>query len=401
MTKQEALLALQQIEGIGPVHLRRLLEYFHYEPQRIWQASLDRLGQVPGMGTRWIAGMSKVDWQAAQAECLACGEQNISLLCYHDGGYPSLLLPLADPPVLLYTAGSLLPQDDLAIAIVGTRQATSYGRRLAYTLAKELAKHGITVVSGLARGIDGAAHAGALAGGGRTIAVLGHGLNIIYPADHRELSEQIKESGALVSEFSLATEPAAYFFPRRNRIISGLSLGVIVVEGKNDSGALITADCALEQGREVFATPGEIGRPQSEGPHTLIQQGAKLVTNIDDVLEEIPALAERLRASASGTGATDDDCFASGQASETTPAVFATPEVKNAPISTVTPVKQPVRLSNDEHKIWQVLTPEPQPVELIVQKSNLTVAVVNSCLLQMEIRCLAKMFPGQGYGRLE
>lgn len=386
MTHQEAILAMLQIEGLGPVHLRQLLEHFDYDPRRVWQASLADLGQVAGMGTRWIAGMDKVDWSKGTRECQQCQARNIALLCYHTTAYPRLLLPLRDPPILLYAAGTLLPQDDLAVAIVGTRQASKYGVRIAYHLAQELAQHGITVVSGLARGIDTAAHQGALAGGGRTIAVLGHGLDTIYPPDNTELAQQIATRGALVSEFPLAAPPLSPHFPRRNRIISGMSLGVIVVEGSKDSGALITVDSALEQGREVFAVPGEIGRAQSEGPHFLIQQGAKLVTSLDDVLEEIPALAEKFQRKV--------DAAAGGD-------LFATlaPENDDVPARTSAAAAATPPLNELEKSIWQALADEPQPIEIIVQKSKLGVSVVNSCLLQMELRKLVQMSPGLGYSR--
>lgn len=211
-------------------------------------------------------------------------------------GYPKLLREIHDPPELLTVKGTLLPEDEAAVAIVGTRAATPYGLSVAERLAEELARCGITVVSGLAEGIDRAAHEGALKAGGRTIAVVGHGLSRIYPAHHQELAEQIARSGCILSEFPMEEKPNPWNFPKRNRIISGLSLGVVVVEAPVKSGALITAREAMEQGREVFAVPGPISSRQSEGTHALLKDGAKLVCKVQDILEELaPQLKELLK----------------------------------------------------------------------------------------------------------
>lgn len=207
-----------------------------------------------------------------------------------DPEYPKNLLNIYDPPENLYIKGSFLSQDSKSIAIVGTRKPTHYGLSVAKKLAYELASLGITIVSGLALGVDTEAHKGALEANGRTIAVIGTGLNIIYPPENAQLTDQIISSGAVVSELTPDTAPANWTFPRRNRIISGLSVGVIVIEGGYKSGAMITAKLALEQGREVFAVPGNIESENSKGPHWLIKQGAKLTENIDDVLDELTHL---------------------------------------------------------------------------------------------------------------
>jgi len=204
-----------------------------------------------------------------------------------DERYPAWLGTIADPPAVLYCAGLIEPQDRQAVALVGARQATPYGLRVTETLARELSGAGFTIVSGLARGIDTAAHRAALEAGGRTIAVLGCGLDVDYPLGHARLREDIAGGGAVVTEYAPDTKPLAHHFPRRNRIISGLSLGVVVIEAAEDSGSLITARLALEQGREVFAVPGSIEAPLSRGPHGLLKQGAKLVETVDDIIEEL------------------------------------------------------------------------------------------------------------------
>lgn len=216
----------------------------------------------------------------------------IKTLGFQDKDYPVNLRYIYQPPSTIYLRGELLLEDNIAIAIVGSRKATDYGLRNAERLGFELASRGVTVVSGLARGIDTAAHKGALRARGRTIAVLGSGLDVIYPPENKKLAEAITQYGAVISEFTPDAPPTRYNFPQRNRIISGLALGVVIVEAAKRSGSLITADFALEQGREVFALPGEIGSFTSEGTHNLIKQGAKLVQSIDDIIDELEALKE-------------------------------------------------------------------------------------------------------------
>lgn len=205
-------------------------------------------------------------------------------------GYPYLLAQIPTPPQVLYVRGKLLPQDNYAVAVVGTRRPTSYGRKVAGQLAGELAERGVTVVSGLARGIDGVAHRAALAAGGRTIAVVAHGLDMVYPPEHTDLAAAITRRGAVVTEYPPGTRVDKSRFPARNRIIAGLCLGVVVVEGASKSGTKITARLAGEYGREVFAVPGPMGNRLSQGPMELIQLGAKLVKNVEDILEELPQI---------------------------------------------------------------------------------------------------------------
>jgi DNA processing protein len=232
----------------------------------------------------FVALRSELDLSAELERVVQLG---VTVLTWDSPDYPSLLMNIPDPPPVLYVKGELLPRDEWALAVVGTRRATVYGREATRTLVNGLASGGVTIVSGLATGIDTQAHQVALDAGGRTVAVLGCGVDITYPAQNRKLAERIVGRGALVSEYPLGTRPEGGNFPRRNRIISGLSLGVLVVEGDKRSGALITADYAADQGREIFAVPGYISSRNSAGPNHLIQQGAKLVTTMGDILEEL------------------------------------------------------------------------------------------------------------------
>lgn len=275
-----------KVQGIGPRRLRLLLDYFG-DIRAAWEANLGELRAV-GLDRRSITALAET--RAAvnlAAEMRRIEAQGVTVLTWDDPDYPPLLQSIPDPPFTLYVRGDLLPQDNWALAVVGTRHASVYGREATRLLVSGLAASGVTIVSGLARGIDTEAHRVALESGGRTIAVLGCGVDIVYPAQNRKLAGAILNNGALVSEYPLGTKPDAGNFPRRNRIISGLSLGVLMVEGRGNSGARITTDFALEQGREVLAVPGSILGRGSEGSHQLIQQGAKLVTSVGDILEEL------------------------------------------------------------------------------------------------------------------
>jgi len=279
-------IAFNMVRGIGPARLRLLRDYFG-SLDAAWEASPLELARA-GLDRRSIDALvttrQNIDLDATMRRL---DQLHVTVLTWDDPAYPQSLRTIDAPPPVLYVRGELTSRDEWAVAVVGTRRPTAYGREVASMLAAGLARHGVTVVSGLARGIDGAAHQGALAGGGRTIAVLGSGIDIIYPAEHRRLAEEIIGHGALVSDYPVGTPPEAANFPPRNRIISGLSRGVVVVEGAEDSGALITADDAMEQGREVFAVPGNILARQSGGTNKLIQQGAKLVTSVEDILEDL------------------------------------------------------------------------------------------------------------------
>lgn len=282
----------------------------------------------------------------------------MAVVQWEDPSYPGLLRTIADPPRILYLRGTLRDEDRTAVAVVGARRASAYGIAVAEWLGQELARCAVTVVSGLARGIDAAAHRGALRGGGRTIAVLGCGVDIAYPPEHARLMAQIIEAGAVLAEYPPGTPPLKHHFPARNRIISGLSLGVVVVEGREDSGALITADCALEQGREVFAVPGGIFEQTSALPHRLLQQGAKLVTGVEDILEELRLPKRPPPAAASA-----------------------------------------IALEGIEAAVYAQLTMDPQHVDALVLRCGAPVAEVSRALVGLELRGLVRALAGQRYVR--
>jgi DNA processing protein len=286
-----------------------------------------------------------------------------------DERYPAWLRAIPDPPAVLYYDGLPEPRDRQAVAIVGTRQATPYGLRITETLARELSQLGFTIVSGLARGIDAAAHRATLEAGGRTIAVLGCGLDIAYPPEHASLQEEITGCGAVLTEFAHGTPPRPSHFPQRNRIISGLSLGVVVVEADENSGSLITARLGLEQGREVFAVPGPIDAPMSRGPHGLIKQGAKLVEMVDDIIEELLPQIERPKRISKSSGM-----------------MLAVPELPN--------------LSSEEQTVLALMSRDPQHLDDLTERSHLTSAVTAGILLGLELKGVVRQLPGQRYYRL-
>src|SRR5437879_3947703 len=287
--------------------------------------------------------------------------------------YPAWLRSIHDPPAVLYCDGSVEPGDRQAVAIVGARKATPYGLRVTETLASELSGLGFTIVSGFARGIDAAAHRAALAAGGRTIAVLGCGLDVDYPPGHAPLRAEIAAGGAVLTEFVPGTPPYATNFPRRNRIISGLALGVVVVEATEESGSLITARLALEQGREVFAVPGPIDAPTSRGPHGLIKQGAKLVETVDDIVEELLPQLETMRTPLS------QDSMVTGAGKRRS---FA---------------PKPPDLSPEEQVVLRVIGREPSHLDDLTEQSHLPAAEVARILLGLELKALVHQLPGQQY----
>jgi DNA processing protein len=280
-------LALKFVDGVGNIGFKNLIEAFG-SPKNVFDATtVDALKRIPGIGWKTALKIKQFkDWQRVDREIELTDRSGVSILTANSLLYPKNLLNIYDFPPLLYVKGTLI-EEDINVAVVGSRMAGTYGKFTAERLSRELVLHGITIVSGMARGIDSAAHRGALAGKGRTIAVLGSGIDIVYPPENKKLSERISDNGAVITEFPFTTPPNGPNFPARNRIISGLSLGVVIVEAGNKSGSLITARLALEQGREVFAVPGSIDSPGSRGGHKLIRQGAKLIENINDILEEI------------------------------------------------------------------------------------------------------------------
>ena len=274
------------VRGVGPARFRLLLDHFG-SLQAAWQASEETLSAA-GLDRRAIANLietrTKHDLDRTLESIFAAGVQ---VLTWEDESYPSPLRNIHDAPPVLYVKGALIEADSWALAVVGTRKATTYGRHMTEELVGTLARSGLTIVSGLAKGIDAIAHRAALEAGGRTLAVFGCGVDVIFPADHRALAEEIAQAGALISDYPLSTQPEAGNFPPRNRIISGLSLGVLVTEAGERSGALITADYANNQGRDVFAVPGNVTSPSSLGTNRLIQDGARLVISADDILTEL------------------------------------------------------------------------------------------------------------------
>ncbi|MCL6502695.1 MAG: DNA-processing protein DprA [Pirellulales bacterium] len=356
-----AALQLALVPGVGPRLWRALVAQFG-SPQEVLAASPAALRQVPGVGPRLAetiaAAQQKIN---VQAELALAAQHGIRLLFWEDPAYPRLLREISDPPVVLYVRGEFAEQDKLAMAIVGSRHATSYGLAQAEALAASLARAGLTIVSGLARGIDQRAHSGALAAGGRTLAVLGSGLLNIYPAEHRRLADEVAQHGALVSELALHAEPLASMFPRRNRLLSGLCLGVIVVEAADRSGALITARHALEQGREVFAVPGRIDSRMSRGCHQLIRDGAVLIRSADDVLEALGPLVEPVATSAGST------------------------------------LRHPAELALNEleRRVLDCIESEPTLVDQIVAASGLEASQVLATLSVLEMRKLISRCGGQ------
>jgi DNA processing protein len=348
--------ALKSIPQVGNVTFRRLLEHFA-TPERVLNASTTELASVKGLHPVTIASIGSYDYRAeAERECEAVLRAGVKIITILSDNYPKDLLQIPDPPPYLYVKGELLASEP-AIAIVGSRRASSYGLMTTERLARELAENGITVVSGMARGIDTAAHRGTLKGGGRSIGVLGCGIDILYPAENRQLFSDIPEKGALVSEFAMGTAPRAENFPRRNRIISGLSKGVLVVEAAENSGSLITARYALEQGRDVFAIPGNINYSSSRGTNRLIKQGAKLVEGIDDILEELPERASSLN---------------------------------HASYAKHT-------LAPHEAAVYTLLSGYPVHIDEIIVKSALTVGEVSVILLRLELNGMITQLPGKHF----
>ncbi|MCW1967808.1 MAG: DNA-processing protein DprA [Anaerolineae bacterium] len=279
-------LVFARVKGIGSARTRLLQQRFG-SLAHAWQAKPSEFQQA-GLDAKSIASLLSARTNLSPlAELDGLHKAGIQAICWDDEQYPPSLRNLSDAPPVLYVKGQITQSDMVAIGIVGTRNATVYGREVAEMLATELARNGVTVVSGLARGIDGVAHNAAIDAGGRTLAVMGSGVDVIYPPEHRKLAQQISEHGALISDYPPGTQPEATNFPPRNRIISGLSLGVVVVEADEKSGALITTQFAADHGREVFAVPGNIFSKTSRGTNKLIQNGAKAVTSVNDILEEL------------------------------------------------------------------------------------------------------------------
>jgi len=363
MTELEALVGLNLILDIGSVRLRSLLEVFK-KPQDIFDAKYAQLTSVFGIGAEIAQKIISIKKEDIAKEISCAQKLGLRIITINDKDYPENLKEIPGPPIVLYVKGGLKPEDKLSIAIVGSRRASFYGLHNAEKFALELASNGITIVSGMARGIDTFAHRGALKAGGRTIAVMGSGFENIYPAENKELAEEIAGSGAVISEFPLQTQPYKQNFPRRNRIISGLSLGVLVAEAARNSGALITADFALEQGKEVFALPGEIDSAGAFGTNGLIKEGAKLVLNVDDILEEF---------------------------------------MVSYKVCTEKAVKEIINsnsgLKDEEAVVYNLIRGQAIQFDELAEKSKMGIAEISGILLKLQMRRLVRELPGKQFAR--
>lgn len=344
------------VKGIGAVRFRRLLQAFG-EAEAAWNAEVPALEQA-GLGRRLAEAVQTLRLSGAlEAACEAIEALGVTVLTWEDPEYPRRLKEIDQPPPVLYLRGNLAPEDLWAVAIVGSRRVTAYGRQVAADLAAGLAQQGVTVISGLAAGCDTVAHQAALQAGGRTLAVLGTGVDQIYPPQNRQLAERILTSGALISDYPLGTQPEGSNFPPRNRLISGLSQAVVVVEAGEQSGALITAAFALEQGRPLFAVPGQIHAPQSRGTNRLIRDGARIFTDLQDVLEALNV--------------------AQVQQQRTAQRVLPSDPM--------------------EASLYNLLNQEPQHVDELGRLAGLPIAQVSAALTLMELKGLARHVGGMRY----
>ncbi len=378
-------LALNRVKGIGPARFKLLLDAFG-SAEAAWHGSI-AAWQAAGLDTRTANGLEQQRKRIVpEAEVERLTKLRVTVLRLTDATYPRLLREITLPPPVLYLRGTLTPQDDWAVAIVGTRRATAYGRQITERLATELTQNGITVVSGLARGIDTHAHHATLDAGGRTIAVLGCGPDLVYPPENAKLAARIVESGCVITEFGPGTQPEAGNFPARNRLISGLSLGVLVAEAPDDSGALITTRFAAEQGRDVFAIPGNITSRASAGANRLIQDGAKLVLDINDILSELNV-----------------------HLVPPSPPAHNTPSTRRQPPTTAqeTPPAAQMELSmllpeNDaEALVLQHLPPggEPRHIDELCRATSLPIATVSGTLVMLELKGLVVLVGPMTYAR--
>jgi len=366
MNATEACIALNMLPTVGPVRLRKLLEVFR-QPQQVLVAKRSELRKVEGIGNEVADQIST--WESTvdlAAELERVRDFGATVITQESPSYPRPLREIHAPPIVLYVWGELQERDHHAIGVIGARRTTHYGMESAKKLSYQLAYAGLTVISGLARGIDTAAHQGALAAKGRTVAVIGAGLAKLYPPENAVLAEKIRSgNGAIVSEFSMAVEPDRQTFPIRNRIISGWSHGILVVEAGLNSGALITSAQALEQGRSVYAVPGHINAPSAMGSNRLIQQGAKLVMDASDILDDLQILL---------------------------------PDTKPSPEAAVRPLPP---LSEEERRVYDAIEQTETPIDDIAAKSELPTSMVSSILLQLELKRLVKQLPGKYFVKLD
>ena len=355
-------MALNLIEGVGPIRVRQLVEHFG-DAAAILQASKQRLLQARNIGEETAEAIA--GWEKSinlDVELKRIADSGCRIVTQADAEYPELLRQIYDPPIVLYVKDELVPKDKNAVAMVGSRMTTHYGIEAARKLAYQLAYVGVTVVSGGARGIDSAAHQGALSAKGRTIAVLGTGINLVTPPENAELFERIAANGALITQFPFNRPPDKQSFPIRNRIVAGMTLGTVVVEANLTSGALITANFAVEYGRQVFAVPGRIDSPRSKGCHELIKKGAKLCESAEDILSEFEYLfpASNRPAAPNETG-----------------------------------VLPAIELSANEQKVYDTLNHEEISIDEVIRHSGLPSSAVSVALLGLEMKRLIRQLPGK------
>ena len=367
--EQRALIGLSLVSGVGPQRLRALLAAFD-APSEVFRASRSALTTVDGIGDQTAEAILTFDDRAAVEQEMGRAEElGATLVSPWDDRFPDRLREIYDPPGFLWMRGTLPATDAPMVTVVGTRRCTDYGRAQAHHFGAELVRRGFTVVSGLAYGIDAAAHKGALDAGGRTLAVLGSGVGRIYPQKHTALAERIAENGAVLSEYALDAEPDASNFPERNRILSGLSLGTLVVESYSEGGALITARLAVEQNREVFAVPGAITKDSSLGTNRLIQRGhAKLIVDLDDLLEELPDV----------TVEAPEEVDADTVSSRPDPAV---------------------ELSGDAETLYSALADTPVHIDELCEQTGLDPATALPTLLKLEFKGLVRQLAGKQFRR--
>jgi DNA processing protein len=366
MESREALVALNLIEHVGPVRVRQLLACFGEAPA-ILKASRQQLLRVHGIGEETAQAIA--NWEKTidlNGELKRITDFGCRILTQADEDYPELLRQIYDPPIVLYVSGQLTPKDKNAVAMVGSRQTTHYGLEAARKLAYQLAYVGVTVVSGAARGIDTASHQGALSAKGRTVAVLGTGINIIFPPENRELFERIAANGAVITQFPFNRQADKQSFPIRNRIVAGMTLGTVVVEANLTSGALITSHFATEYGRQVFAVPGRIDSPRSKGCHELIKQGAKLCEGAEDILSEFEYLF---------------------------------PASNRPPGANETGVLPALSLSENERMVYDALSNEEATIDEVIRHSGLPSSAVSVALLGLEMKRLVKQLRGKLFVR--
>lgn len=373
MNSVEATILLNMIPEIGPIRFKHLQEHFQ-DVSKVFEAPLSELKRVDEISETLAKTILSYDKTKLEKETQAASEQGIKILTNHDPLYPDLLKSIPDPPAVIYARGDSTLLSLPSVALVGTRRPTLYGERVTAQLSSELANAGMVIVSGLARGIDTLAHRGTLKAGGKTIAVLGSGIAKLYPPENKKLAEAISENGLLISEFPLQFPPEPGNFPRRNRIIAGLSLGTVVIEADEKSGALITAGLAAEQGKDLFAVPGPIYSAKSRGPHRLIRQGAKLVEKANDILEELEPMRQRLFPKFT---------------------VARTKSMESHSQKHSVAVLPP--LSTQEEQLLSFIDFEPVHIDTLSSRTRFSSGELSQALLQLEMKGIVRALAGKMY----